>query len=496
MILAIDQGTTGTTVLLYQESGELLAKTYREHQQYFPQAAWVEHDPEEIWQNCLACVEALIADTQISIDSIKAIGITNQRETTVLWDRVTGKAVLPAIVWQCRRSADICQRLKQTTDEAVIIEKTGLRLDPYFSASKLQWIFETHPELLQRARAGELCFGTIDSWLIYKLSGGRAHLTDPTNASRTLLYNINEQQWDEDLLQLFGIPRAILPTVLPSSGLFSDTHAPSFFNAEIPIYGVAGDQQAALFGQQCTEPGAIKNTYGTGCFMLMYCGEKRPTSASGLLTTIACDIKGQAAYALEGAVFSAGSIIQWLRDQLNLIKEASETEALANSLADNAGVYMVPAFNGLGAPYWDMDARASIIGLSSASGKAHIIRAALEAIAYQSHELAQLMQSVSAHTITSLKVDGGASNNNFLMQFQADIMNVELQRPSQVESTALGAALLAGIGLGIWQADKLPPAFTQSSSSFSPKIEDQSRERLLTGWHKAVTKTLLDTNSD
>jgi glycerol kinase len=438
-----------------------------------------------------------LQEANISAAELTAIGITNQRETTVVWDRHSGKPVHNAIVWQCRRSATLCDDLKAAGKEALIYDKTGLVVDAYFSASKLQWLFNENPELKSRALAGELCFGTVDSWLIWNMTAGKAHLTDPTNASRTLLYNIEQGCWDDELLQLFDVPAAMLPTVKPSAGFFADTDPASFFGTTVPICGVAGDQQASLFGHRCINVGDIKNTYGTGCFMLMYAGacadSDKPRSSNGLLTTIACDAEGKPAYALEGSVFTGGAAIQWLRDQLGIITQAAETEAIAESISDTKGVYMVPALTGLGAPWWDMAARGAIVGLTAAAGRKEIIRATLEAIAYQSHELALLMSREVQAEIEQLRVDGGASANNFLMQFQADIMAVKVQRPEQLESTAIGAALLAGIGAGLWKAEQLPGALSKLDREFQPVMSEQRRQHLFAGWRDAVAQVQANT---
>jgi len=492
MILSIDQGTTGTTVLIFDSSGHIVGRSYNEFTQYYPQPGWVEHDPLELWEVSLKTIGQALHDANIKAAELSAIGITNQRETVVVWDRETGEPVYNAIVWQCRRSAALCDALKKAGRESFIQASTGLRLDAYFSASKLQWLFNEKPELKQRANNGELCFGTIDSWLIWNMTAGRAHVTDPTNASRTLLYNIESASWDAELLALFDVPAALLPTVKASAGWFADTDPASFFGASVPICGVAGDQQAALFGQRCISPGDIKNTYGTGCFMLMYAGAcagiKPPHSSHGLLTTVACDAEGKAAYALEGSVFTAGAAVQWLRDQLGLIENAADTEAIAASISDTRGVYLVPAFSGLGAPWWDMAARGAITGLTAGVGSREIIRATLEAIAYQSAELALLMSAEAKAEIKTLRVDGGASANNFLMQFQADIMDVEVQRPQQVESTAIGAALLAGIGSGLWSAQALPSSLAKLERSFVPAMSAKQRQQLFNGWRHAVAQ--------
>ncbi|MCW8128322.1 glycerol kinase GlpK [Microbulbifer halophilus] len=486
MILSIDQGTTGTTAFVFDSRGELRGRSYSEFPQYYPRPGWVEHNASEIWDVTLRVCAAALERAGADASELSAIGITNQRETTVLWDRQTGEPVCPAIVWQCRRSAELCRELERAGRADWLLEKTGLVLDAYFSASKLQWIFRQQPELLRRAEAGELCFGTVDSWLIWKMSGGRAHLTDHTNASRTLLYNLEECGWDPELLALFGCPESILPEIRPSAGHFANTDPDVFLGAEISICGVAGDQQAALFGQGCTGPGHVKNTYGTGCFMLACAGEERPEAPRGLLTTIACGADGAPVYALEGAVFNAGSAVQWLRDELGLIREAAETETIAHRVADTGGVYLVPAFSGLGAPHWDPNARGTICGLSRGTGKAELVRATLESIAYQSDELARLMGQALEVGISHIRADGGASANNFLMQFQADLSRVRVERPRQIESTAVGAALLAGIGAGIWRPGELPRCLREIERDFVPRMDDARRGELVAGWRRAV----------
>ncbi|WP_250463875.1 glycerol kinase GlpK [Microbulbifer litoralis] len=486
MILSIDQGTTGTTAFVFDTRGQLRGRSYSEFPQYYPRPGWVEHNASEIWDVTLKVCAAALERAGADASGLTAIGITNQRETTVLWDRQTGEPVCPAIVWQCRRSAEICRELQRAGKADWLQEKTGLVLDAYFSASKLQWIFRQQPALLRRARSGELCFGTVDSWLIWKMSGGRAHLTDHTNASRTLLYNLEERRWDPELLALFECPEALLPEILPSAGHFANTDPGAFLGAEVPICGVAGDQQAALFGQGCTEPGHVKNTYGTGCFMLACAGAERPGAPPGLLTTIACDVDGSPVYALEGAVFNAGSAVQWLRDELGLIREAPDTETIAHRVADTGGVYLVPAFSGLGAPHWDPNARGTICGLSRGTGKAELVRATLESIAYQSDELVQLMGQALDVDISHIRADGGASANNFLMQFQADISQVRVERPRQIESTAVGAALLAGIGAGVWPPDQSPRCLQEIERDFVPQMPTARRAELVDGWRRAV----------
>ncbi len=490
MILSIDQGTSGTTVIIFDLEGTIRGQAYSEFQQYFPQPGWVEHDAEEIWRVTRHTMVEAVADAGITFSMVQAIGITNQRETTLVWDRNSGAPLYRAIVWQCRRSAEICEHYIKAGKRQWIYNKTGLVIDAYFSATKLQWLFHQQPQLARQAAQGDLCFGTIDSWLIWKLTGGRKHLTDHSNASRTMLYNIDTHDWDEELLGLFSIPRHILPEIRPSAGEFGYSDCPELPELDAPISGVAGDQQAALFAQGCTSRGDIKNTYGTGCFMLMYAGKHRPYSESGLLTTIACDKTGQPGYALEGAVFTAGAGIQWLRDELQLIEHAADSEAVAESIDSTQGVFVVPAFTGLGAPHWDMHARAIISGLTRGAGRAEIVRAMLESIAYQSRELADLMANELVEPLQSMRVDGGASANNFLMQFQSDIMNVEIQRPVQLESTAIGAALLAGLGAGLWANQQLPESFQAIDNHFRPQMDKATRNALFACWLEAVSRAI------
>ncbi len=490
MILAIDQGTTGSTAIIFDSAGQIVSRAYCEFGQIYPQASWVEHDAMEIWQVTLNTIHQAIDEAKIDASQIKSIGITNQRETTVLWDKHTGIPVHNAIVWQCRRSSDICEQIKADGKAQWIQQKTGLVVDAYFSASKIKWLFDQHPDIKQQAQAGNLAFGTIDSWLIWQLTGGKSHVTDHTNASRTMLYNIHDQSWDDELLTFFDIPPAILPSIQTSASDFGSTKSGLLGDVSITINGVAGDQQAALFGQGCTAPGSVKNTYGTGCFMLMHTGETAVASKNGLLTTLACDPSGQPAYALEGSVFMAGAAVQWLRDEMELITKASETEAIARSIPDTAGVYVVPAFTGLGAPHWNMQARAAILGLTRGAGKKHIIRATLEGIVYQVNDVLQLMMQESGVSLSALKVDGGACANDFLMQFQADILNIELIRPQNVDSTALGAALLAGIGSGFWQADDLPQGVTAVDKCFNPMMDHASRQQKCAGWTAAVKRVM------
>lgn len=492
MILAIDQGTTGTTIRITNVKGQEVGAAYNEFQQYYPWPSWVEHDAMEIWQVTQESILQALSIAKLIPSDISCIGITNQRETTVVWNKVTGKPVYKAIVWQCRRSSELCEQIKRLGKADWLHQKTGLVLDAYFSATKLQWLFNEKPELRVLAEKGELAFGTIDSWLMWQLSGGEDHCTDHTNASRTMLYNIHQQQWDDELLEFFDIPKSILPNIKNSAGLFCHSAAEGFLGKSIPITGVAGDQQSALFAQQCTQAGMIKNTYGTGCFMLMYTAEKPCMSDTGLLTTIACDKNGNPAYALEGAVFIAGAAVQWLRDQLELIECASDSEALALSVIDNNGVYFVPAFSGLGAPHWDMQATGLITGITQGCTKAHIVRATLEAIAFQSYDLMQLMQKESSMDIKQLKVDGGASANNFLMQFQADLLAVAIERPTNIESTVLGATILAAIGQKLWTAETIPENLYGEIGCFKGRLQQTNRNNLVVGWHQALKQCLVN----
>ena len=500
-VLAIDQGTTGSTALVFSLEGKILGRAYKEFTQYYPQPGWVEHDPEEIWQVSRNVMAGALADSGIGPGELSAIGITNQRETTVVWDRKTGQPVHRAIVWQSRQSAGVCERLKAGGLEPLFREKTGLVIDPYFSGTKIRWILDRDPELRHRAEAGELAFGTIDSWLLWKMTGGNAqagalHRTDPTNASRTLLYDIHEQGWDEKLCEVIDVPMSMLPEVHPSAGIFGETGHIECVPAGVPIAGIAGDQQAALYGQGCWEAGQAKNTYGTGCFLLMNMGLQHPVSQNGLLTTVCCDAYGAPAYALEGSIFIAGAAIQWLRDELHIIKDASETDTLAREIADNDGVYLVPAFAGLGAPYWDMGARGAILGLTRGAGRAHLARAALEAIAYQSRDIVEVMNLDSGVELKELRVDGGASNNDFLMQFQADILGVTVDRPKLVETTAAGSAYLAGLAVGVWNSPSELDHVRRTDCRFEPQMEDRQRQELYEGWHNAVARVRSDQGED
>ena len=502
-VLAIDQGTTGSTALVFARDGAILGRAYAEFPQHFPKPGWVEHDAEEIWTASRRVMAEALAEAALGPGELKAIGITNQRETTVLWDRATGEPVHRAIVWQSRQSAPICERLRRDGLAPTFREKTGLVVDAYFSGTKIRWILDRDPALQRRAEAGELAFGTIDSWLLWKLTGGRAdagavHATEPTNASRTLLYDIHRRAWDAELREILNIPAALLPEVLPSSGIFGETGRGGKTSGlgdlppGVPIAGMAGDQQAALYGQGCWEPGQAKNTYGTGCFLLMNMGAEDALSEHGLLTTICCDAHGRPAYALEGSVFIAGAAIQWLRDGLGLIEDAAETEALARQLEGNDGVYMVPAFSGLGAPYWDEEARGAVFGLTRGTGRAHLVRAALEAIAYQTRDVVDAMNADAGVDLRELRVDGGAAQNDFLMHFQADLLGVPVERPELVETTAAGSAFLAGLAVGLWPD---PEALRQARTRvrrFEPSMGKAARDGLYDGWQAAVARVRTD----
>lgn len=485
-VLSIDLGTTGVTVLLFDKNAHVVRKAYSEFTQHYPQPGWVEHDAEEIWAVTRRLIgEALAGEPPTSV---AAVGITNQRETTVLWDAETGKPFHRAIVWQCRRTAERCQQLKK--DHAALVgDKTGLVIDAYFSATKIAWILEHVPAAKAAAAKGRARFGTIDTWIVDRLTGGQAHVTDPTNASRTLVYDIHRREWDDELCAVFGVPRSVLPEVKPSAGRFALT-SKDVFGAEVPIAGIAGDQQAALFGQGCVRPGQAKNTYGTGCFALLNAGQEPVRSRHGLVTTIACDAEGQPVYCLEGSVFIAGAVVQWLRDGLGLIESADETEARARAVADNGGVYLVPAFVGLGAPYWDQDARGIITGLTRGATRDHIIRAALESIAYQSRELIDALAADTAGKVKldALRVDGGAVKNDFLMQFQADILGLPVVRPRNIETTAQGAAFLAGLGAGFWGSFAEIERVLEVDRTFQPAMPAGERERLMAGWKQAVAR--------
>jgi len=487
-ILALDQGTTSCRAILFDRDSQIIGITQKEFTQYYPQPGWVEHDAEEIWSTQYGVIAELLARTQVNPVDIAGIGITNQRETTVVWDKQTGKPIHPAIVWQCRRTTEICDDLKARGLEPVFKAKTGLVIDAYFSGTKIKWILDHVPDARTRAERGELLFGTMDTWLVWKLTQGQVHVTDYSNASRTLLYNIRELQWDIGLLQELQVPAAMLPDVKPSSYLYGNTAPEGFFGYKIPIAGIAGDQQAALFGQTCFEPGMAKNTYGTGCFMLMNTGDRVIESQTGLLSTIAWGINGQISYALEGSIFIAGAVIQWLRDELKLIETAADSEYFAAKVPDNGGVYVVPAFTGLGAPHWDMRARGAILGLTRGSGKNHIIRAALESMAYQTKDVLTAMEADSGLNLKLLKVDGGAVANNLLMQFQADILGVQVERPQCIETTALGAAYLAGLATGFWPDTEELIKRYHIDRHFQPQMAKDKREKFYRGWQKAVSR--------
>jgi glycerol kinase len=484
-ILALDQGTTSSRAMLVSRDGQIKAIAQKPFRQIFPSPGWVEHDPKEIWTSQASVAAEVLADAGISAKQVAAIGITNQRETTIIWDRKTGKPIMNAIVWQDRRTTELCQKMKNEGLEPLIQQKTGLLLDPYFSASKIRWILDQVPGAMERAKRKELAFGTVDSWLVWKLTGGACHVTDVTNASRTMLFNIHTEEWDEELLSLWKIPREILPKVCSSSEVYAET-ASSFTQAPIPISGIAGDQQAALFGQACFNSGMVKTTYGTGCFMLMNTGDKPVLSKNKLLTTIAYKTHGKTRYALEGSVFIGGAVVQWLRDSLGIIKTSAEVEKLAGSVPDNNGVYFVPAFTGLGAPYWDPYARGVVLGLTRGSSSAHIARAALEGIAYQVTDVLQAMEMDAGIKIEQMRVDGGAVANNLLMQFQADVLGVPTVRPQMTESTALGAAFLAGLAVNFWKNEQEIASYWKSERDFLPQMGTEKVQKLRTRWKKAV----------
>jgi len=486
-IMSLDQGTTSSRAIILNREGHITGISQQEFSQIFPKEQWVEHDPEEIWNCQKSVMLQVLTENKCNWDEIAAIGITNQRETTVIWDRHTGLPVYNAIVWQCRRTADICRNLQDYTD--IFKEKTGLPLDAYFSGTKVLWILENVPGAREKAEAGDLLFGTIDSWLIWKLTAGKVHVTDMTNACRTLMFNINTLSWDDELLDILRIPRAMLPEVKSSSEIYGFTDKETF-GAAIPISGIAGDQQAALFGQMCLEKGDVKNTYGTGCFMLMNTGEEPIVSRNGLLTTIALNLNGKTTYALEGSIFMGGAIVQWLRDNLNLIKTARECDELAEQTSDNGGVYLVPAFQGLGAPYWNMESRAVLSGITRGTDKRHICRAALESIAYRSWDVMRLMQQESGIPLKRIKVDGGASKSNILMQFQSDISGSSVIRPQLIETTALGAAYLAGLATGFWKSMEEISTIWAEDRIFNPSMAEQEKERLYKNWLNAVEKCL------
>lgn len=488
-ILALDQGTTSSRAILFDHDGKVCGQVQREFEQIFPKPGWVEHAPDEIWESQRMVAADAITKAGLTARDIAAIGISNQRETTVVWERRSGRPIYNAIVWQDRRTADYCSRLKQDGHEEVIRKKTGLLLDPYFSASKIHWILSQVPGARQKAEAGELAFGTVDSWLVYQLTGGAEHITDVSNASRTLLFNIHDLSWDEELLNLFDIPRALLPEVKSSSECYAET-IPELFGGKIPIGGIAGDQQAALFGQQCVQPGMMKTTYGTGCFMLLNTGTEPRLSHHNLLTTVAWRIGDRTEYALEGSIFVGGAVVQWLRDELQMISSAEEIESLAETVDDNGGIFIVPAFTGLGTPYWDPLARGMIAGITRGSNRGHFARAALEAIAYQVAEVLNVMQDDAGLSISEMRVDGGASANNLLMQFQADITGEIIVRPQVLETTALGVAYLAGLAVGYWSSQGEISSQWQAERNFERSMEAARAEQLCKGWNKAVQRAL------
>jgi glycerol kinase len=489
-IISLDQGTTSSRAILFDHDGNIVGVAQKEFTQIYPKAGWVEHDPMEIWGTQIGVAREVIERTGIKPNEIAAIGITNQRETTVVWDKNTGKPIYNAIVWQCRRTASICDDLKDRGFEKSIREKTGLVVDAYFSGTKIKWILDNVNGAREKAENGELLFGNIDTWLIWNLTRGKVHVTDYTNASRTMLYNINELKWDKELLKEMDIPECMLPEVKPSSFVYGTTSPELFDGAQIPISGDAGDQQAALFGQGCFEEGMAKNTYGTGCFMLMNTGENIVKSDNGLLTTIAWGVDGKVEYALEGSIFIAGAAVQWLRDELKIIYSAEESETYAYSVEDTNGVYVVPAFTGLGAPYWDMYARGTIMGLTRGSTREHIVRATLESIAYQTKDVLNAMQEDSKIELKALKVDGGASANNFLMQFQSDILDVPVNRPKYIETTALGSAYLAGLAVGFWSSKEEIKQNQNMNKEFTSNMSEEIRNKLYKGWEKAVRRAL------
>lgn len=487
-IMAFDAGTTSSRCILFDRDGKICSVAQQEFTQYYPQPGWVEHDAQEIWDTQFFVAKEAMRKAGASAEEIAAIGITNQRETTVVWDRRTGVPVGHAIVWQCRRTAQIADELVQMGMKDTIREKTGLVVDAYFSATKLKWILDHTPGAREKARKGELLFGTIDTWLIWNLTGGRVHVTDCTNASRTMLFNIHDLKWDEDILEMLEIPKEMLPEVKPSSCIYGAAD-PSLFGRPIPVAGAAGDQQAALFGQACFHEGDAKNTYGTGCFLLMNTGEKPVMSENGLLTTIACSFKDRVTYALEGSVYVAGAAIQWLRDEMHLIDSAAESETLAKQVNDTQGCYVVPAFTGLGAPYWDQYARGVIVGLTRGCGRNHIVRATVESIAYQAADVIRAMEKDAGRPLNHLKADGGASRNNFLMQFQSDLIGAPVVRPECVESTALGAASLAGLAVGWYDSTDEIAKRWKAERTFRPSMSEEERQEKLSGWKRAVSRS-------
>ena len=495
-IMALDQGTTSSRAILFDKEGNIVGTSQKEFTQFYPKVGWVEHNPMEIWGSQSGVMREVLETNSIRPEEVCAIGITNQRETTIVWEKSTGKPVYNAIVWQCRRTSEICDELKEKGYEKLIKDKTGLILDAYFSATKIKWILDNVEGAREKAENGELLFGTVDTWLIWNLTRGKVHVTDYTNAARTMLYNIKELKWDDEILEILDIPKSMLPDVKPSSYVYGHTDEGMLSGAQIPIAGCAGDQQAALFGQTCFEEGSAKNTYGTGCFMLMNTGENIVESKHGLLTTIAWGVDGKVEYALEGSIFIGGASIQWLRDELRVLYDAKQSEFYANSVKDTNGVYVVPAFAGLGAPYWDMYARGAIMGLTRGANRAHLVRATLESIAYQVKDVLNAMQEDSGLKLKDLRVDGGASSNNFLMQFQSDILDVNIDRPKVVETTALGAAYLAGLAVEFYNnKDEIKKSWI-IDREFIPNMSDDKRNLLYKGWKKAVSRSLLWAKED
>jgi glycerol kinase len=489
-ILSLDQGTTSSRAILFNKKGEIVHSAQKEFTQHFPKPGWVEHNANEIWGSILAVIAACLAESSVKPEQVAGIGITNQRETAVVWDKATGQPVYNAIVWQSRQTTEICEELKAKGYDQLFRDKTGLLIDSYFSGTKVKWILDNVEGAREKADRGELLFGTIDTWLIWKLSGGKVHVTDYSNASRTLMFNIHELKWDEELLDILTVPASMLPEVRQSSEIYGETVDYHFFGCNVPIAGVAGDQQAALFGQACYEKGMVKNTYGTGCFMLMNTGEQAVKSENGLLTTIAWGINGKVEYALEGSIFVAGSAIQWLRDGLRMFKDAAESEKYAQSVTSTDGVYVVPAFVGLGTPYWDSEVRGAVFGLTRGTTKEHFVRATLESLAYQTKDVLTSMEADSGISLKSLRVDGGAVANDFLMHFQSDILNVPVERPVIKETTALGAAYLAGLAVGYWESQEEIATQWNMDRSFTPDMVEEVRENLYTGWKKAIHATM------
>ena len=485
-IMALDQGTTSSRAILFDKKGNPVYVAQKEFKQHFPKSGWVEHNPMEIWSSVLSVIAQVLSENDINASDIAGVGITNQRETTVVWDKNTGEPVYNAIVWQSRQTAGICDQLKEQGHEDTFRQKTGLLIDAYFSGTKVKWILDNVEGAREKAEAGDLLFGTIDTWITWKLTEGAVHVTDYSNASRTLMYNIFDLKWDDELLNILNIPASMLPEVRPSSEVYGNIAEKHFFGHSVPIAGIAGDQQAALFGQACFEKGMAKNTYGTGCFMLMNTGEEAVKSELGLLTTIAWGIDGKVHYALEGSIFVAGSAIQWLRDGLRMFRNSADSEKYAKRVEHTDGVYVVPAFVGLGTPYWDSDVRGAVFGLTRGTSKEHFVRATLESLAYQTRDVLEAMASDSGIDMKTLRVDGGAVMNDFLMQFQADILNVPVERPSVNETTALGAAYLAGLAVGFWENKDDVQEHWQLDKKFEPQMAEQQREQLFEGWHKAV----------